>query len=157
MQDPKALFDIWFVQPLKSLEAIPNGAGAFIALATSCFLYERYADAAIREAGSQYTVEKQLMIDFNISEETAREFWTIMRNGILHKGMPKKKDRGKNLSGWRFEGEFTQAIKLDKTNGSFQELQVQPWLFMNKVIELWQDNIDLIDRNESFPWARIVD
>jgi len=38
-------FERWYVKPLQILERIPNGDGAFVALATSCFLYERYVVA----------------------------------------------------------------------------------------------------------------
>lgn len=143
-------FESWYIKPLSILESIPYGDGAFIALATSCFLYERYADAV------QNSVTNQLMIDFGIDQETAIIFWNVMRNGILHTGMPKQKDRSKSLPHWRFQHEFIQPIKLHKVNNLSAELQVQPWLFMNKVIDLWQKNLRLLDDNNSFPWAKII-
>lgn len=158
METPEELFELWYIQPLQLLESIPNGAGAFIALATSCFLYERYVDAKIEEAGKKPNLKnrvQQLMIDFGIGEETADTFWKVMRDGILHKGMPKRHDRNLQLPSWRFQGEFTQPVKLCKIDGR-PELQVQPWLFMNEVIDLWKNNLDLLDRNKKFPWAKIV-
>ena len=159
MQNPRELFEVWYVKPLRVLESIPDGAGAFIALATSCFLYERYVDALVEEAGGKPNKQsrvKQLVVDFGIEEEAARIFWEVMRDGILHKGMPKRKDRSRELPPWQFHGDFNQPINLDKENDIPQELQVQPWLFMEKVINLWQENLDLLDRNNSFPWARIL-
>ncbi len=158
-QNARELFEIWYVKPLRELELIPDGAGAFIALATSCFLYERYVDALVEEIGkrpSEQSRIKQLVVDFGIDEEAAQIFWDVMRNGILHKGMPKRKDRSRELPLWRFHGKFSQPINLDKENNISQELQVQPWLFMKKVISLWQENLDILDRNDSFPWAKIL-
>jgi hypothetical protein len=158
METPEELFELWYVQPLRNLEKISDGAGAFIALATSCFLFERYADAIIENAGKKPNPKsrvQQLMTDFGVDEETADIFWKVMRNGILHKGMPKRQDYNLQLPPWRFLGEFTQPVKLCKIDEK-SELQVQPWLFMNKVINLWENNLDLLDRNQKFPWAKIV-
>jgi hypothetical protein len=160
MQNSKELFETWYIKPLRSLENISNGAGAFIALATSCFLYERFANAKIRDEGKNpgnQAVIHQLMRDFGVDKETATTFWNVMRNGILHQGMPKQKSRRQKLTPWRFLHEFSCPMELHKTDGATDELRVQPWLFMNEVIRLWQENLDLLDRNDSFPWARIVD
>jgi hypothetical protein len=40
-------FRLWYREPLDALEAMPSGQGGFIALATACFLYERYAVAVL--------------------------------------------------------------------------------------------------------------
>ena len=155
MEDPKDLFKRWYVQPLEKLKSISNGDGAFIALSTSCFLYERYAVAVIKQSGEKAEPEKkvkQLMTDFNIDKETAQSFWNVMRNGLLHQGMPTQK---KNLPRWRFNAEFIQPIALSKNKGLY-ELQVQPWLFMDRVVKLWQDNLHLLEQSNSFPWANIV-
>jgi hypothetical protein len=158
--EAKEYFERWYVKPLKVLASIPNGDGGFIVLATCCYLYERYADAVINEAKKKPNDREritQLTTDFGIDQETAKIFWEVVRNGILHKGMPKQKDRSqKTLPQWRFRHEFPQPIKLIKMNNQPFELQVQPWLFMNKVINLCEKNLDFLDRNDSFPWAKII-
>ena len=54
MVDPQiADFKRWLAQPLEVLKELPDGDGGFIALATSCFLYERYATATIKAAGGK--------------------------------------------------------------------------------------------------------
>lgn len=70
-------FDRWFDRPIKALKKVPNNDGALVALATACFLYERYADAALgsanRKANDKKKIE-QLEKDFAISHQDAKTF-----------------------------------------------------------------------------------
>ena len=162
MPKNKERFEKWFVNPLRELEAIPDGAGAFIALAVSCFLYERYVRARVAtETGKRFDHNLdvrfrnlQLARDFNTDEATATAFWKVMRNGLLHGGMPKHLKGTKEMPKWRFEHSYPQAIGLvQQANGEWW-LEVQPWKFMDGVIKICQDNIDLIT-SEGIPWATI--
>lgn len=165
-QKDSELFEIWFLRPLRELEAISEGAGAFIALATSCFLYERYIraklatekglrfDNSFDKRNHQYR-DLQIANDFNTDEATAAAFWNVMRNGLLHYGMPKRSRGTKTMPKWRFDHSYPQPIALSQhTNGEWW-LEVQPWKFMNVVIEICQNNIDLIGASKGFPWATI--
>jgi len=60
MVDPNILFERWFVRPLTKLRELPDGDGGFVALATSCFLYERYAVAAIKKSGGKADKEGKI-------------------------------------------------------------------------------------------------
>jgi hypothetical protein len=153
------LFDRWFVSPLGMLQSIPNGDGGFIALATCCFLYERYAVAIIKKSGRK--ADKSSLIqrfakDFGTSEETSEAFWSVIRHGILHQGFPKQSEHGKrNLPGYILHYSFVNPVELADW-GVEPALRIQPWRFMNRVIELWQDNIELLEASGSFPFPRIV-
>ena len=152
--DQEILFHRWYVEPIRVLESIPYGDGGFVALATGCFLYERYATAVVKKAGHKANKEakiKQLMIDFHLDQTTAEVFWTIVRDGMLHEGMPLKK---KGLPRCKLSN-FPLPIALEQTT-SGAELQIQPWLFARKVTALWQDNLDLLKASHSFPWASII-
>lgn len=155
MQEPKKLFGRWYEAPLKKIEELPNGDGGFVALAISCFLYERYATAKIKERGDKATPEacvKLLAEDFAINNRTAKVFWNVIRNGFLHQAMPKMKDKGVEIAkGWQTSSAFQVPITLGKDD----ILKVEPWRFRDRVLELWKDHIDLIEKNESFPWATI--
>jgi hypothetical protein len=159
MVDPQILFQRWFAQPLEKLKELPDGDGGFIALATSCFLYERYATATIKAAGGTADTDskiRQLETDFQIDILTAKKFWDVIRNGLLHQGMPKSSDHGNvNLPKWAFHHKFNQPIQMGKINGD-DGLLIEPWRFTQRVIQLWQDNLMLIDKNDSFPWANIM-
>ena len=159
MDRSQELFDRWFVNPLEQLKSIPNGDGGFIALATCCFLYERYAKTIISKSGKKAdrsSLIKLFAADFGTNEETAEAFWDIIRDGILHQGLPKQIEHGrKNLPGYILHTSFTLPVELVDWGGE-PALTVQPWRFMYKVIELWQDNMELLAASKSFPLPRIL-
>ncbi|MDP2726833.1 MAG: hypothetical protein Q8P59_04760, partial [Dehalococcoidia bacterium] len=68
-------------------------------------------------------------------------------------GMPKQGERGKPLPRWAFLHSYP-LMSLEVVNGE-RLLKVQPWKFMNKVLELWDSNLGLIRASGSFPWASI--
>ena len=160
MEKPEVLFYRWYVHPLKMLQCIPNGDGGFIALATSCILYERYAIATIKNSpvGGKATKEtkiSQFMHDFGVDQETATAFWNVVRNGLLHQAMPKQYEYGEDsLPRWWFRHDFPKSVELIEHGGK-RILKIQPWLVMDRVISLWQQNLDLLKQSDSFPWANI--
>ncbi len=163
--DDRTLFKRWFIEPLLILASIPSGDGAFIALATSCFLYERYIRAKLFEESGRRFDKKiseehrnvYLVRDFGIEEDAAVAFWHVMRDGLLHHGMPKRPIGTKSMPKWRFAHDYTQAIALSQHPNGDWWLEVQPWKFMEIVIKLCQDNIDLIAGSRGFPWATVED
>jgi hypothetical protein len=159
MQNSQELFDRWFVNPLGQLQSIPNGDGGFITLATCCFLYERYAIAILKKHGTKAdrpSLVRQLAADFDVSEETAEAFWSVVRDGILHQGLPKQLEHGKsNLPGYILHHSFTEPVELVDWDGE-PALKIQPWMFMFRVIKLWQDNFELLEASASFPFPRIM-
>jgi hypothetical protein len=156
MPTPKELFDCWYAIPLKYLEGLPNGTGAFVALAVSCFLYERYATAYLKDNGKSANDKnriKQLASDFQVDENTANAFWNVVRNGFLHQGMGlQKNNQGGSFPEWAVSHDFP-CIALEE--GSPGLLKIQPWLFRDRVLELWERRPDLIEKNDSFPWATV--
>ncbi len=154
----KKAFNHWFVVPLQWLKAVPNNDGSFIALASALFLYERYIIAKLKSSGEKATEPKkirQIASDFGVEPREARIFWNVMRDGILHQGMPKVYEQGKKLPEWIFHHEESIfAFELREINGH-SLLIVQPWLVVDKIIQLWQENLDLLELNESFPWAQV--
>lgn len=154
----KKSFNHWFVVPLQWLKAVPNNDGSFVALASALFLYERYITAKIKSLGEKATETRkiqQVASDFEVSVRVARVFWDVMRNGILHQGMPKQYEQGKKHPDWIFHHDPSNfAVELHEFNGKLL-LIVQPWLVVDKVVHLWQENLDLLEQNESFPWAQV--
>jgi len=149
-------FRIWYVEPLRALEQLPDGQGGFVALATSCFLYERYRSAVLSAQGKKANISamiNQLSRDFNVDYSVAEAFWDLIRNGLLHEGMPLQRTHGVPLPRWAFHHLYP-VIALEKCNGE-NWLKVQPWKFMNRVIELWDTNFVLLSQSNSFPWANI--
>ena len=162
MNNAKSDFERWFVQPLRQLENIPNGDGAFIALASSCFLYERYIRAkAAHTLGlkpdERFIPErpKQIAVDFQVDEDTARAFWDVMRNGLLHFAMPKHLKGTKKSPRWHFHHDYTQSIQLNQWADGKWYLEIQPWKVVDRVLVICAQNINLITETQGFPWAII--
>ncbi|MBC8354545.1 MAG: hypothetical protein H8E66_21325 [Planctomycetes bacterium] len=153
---PNDSFDRWYKAPLQHLESLPNGDGAFVALAVSCFLYERYCVAYLKSKkakANDAAKRAQLEADFSVDTDTANAFWDVIRNGFLHQGMGlQKTNKSDPLPTWSVSQSFPR-LQLDK--GPPPKLKIQPWLFRDRVIELWDARPDLIDANTSFPWATI--
>lgn len=153
ISDMNPLFDRYFLQPINALKEIPNNDGALVALAISCFLYERYADAVLQVEGKtsdkKHTIS-QLAKDFQISKNLAATFWDVIRNGLLHKAMPKQLNRGKKVVDWDIS--TTHSNHIDLVDG---QLRIQPWLVVDKVLALWKSKIQLLDQNKSFPMGTI--
>jgi len=158
MYTPEELFQRWYAEPLKRLEEIPRGDGRFVALAVSCALYERFATAILKRSG--VTADKSAKIqrcmqDFDPDEQTARAFWTVVRDGLAHQAMPKHSDWTGDQPEWWLHHDYPKAAELADINGR-TVLKVQPWVFMHKVLGLWHDNLDLLTASRSFPWGNIV-
>lgn len=151
-------FNQWFVVPLRTLEKLPNGQGGFVALGAACFLYERYAKALLQTEGKKSGTPQllsQIASDFSVDKATAEAFWDVIRNGVLHQGMPLQKNHGnKTLPSWAFHYSYP-PMALEDVNGK-PFLKVQPWKFMNRVLELCEDHFDLLQSSGSFPWATIA-
>lgn len=152
-------FEHWYIVPIRWLQAVPNNDGSFIALATALFLYERYVVAKLQQKGMKATKErsiKQITSDFTVNDKTAKIFWNVMRDGLLHQGMPKQLEQGKKTyPDWIFHHTVdSPPIELRSHNGNIL-LFVQPWGVVNKVIALWQQDIDLLIKSDSFPWAQV--
>jgi hypothetical protein len=153
---PKDCFDRWYKAPLQHLESLDHGDGAFVALAVSCFLYERYAVAFLKSKNAKANDDakrERLAVDFAIDAETAIAFWNVIRNGFLHQGMALQKDnKGTSFPRWSVSHDYP-CIALEKA--APDHLKIQPWLFRDRVLELWDQHAEFIDTNESFPWATI--
>lgn len=160
MQSPEVGFRRWYVEPLQTLRELPHGDGAFVAITVSCSIYERLAKTVIDQSGKKVSDQAfyaRLASDFEVDVTTAEAFWQVIRNGVAHQGMPKSKDnRNHKLPPWRFNESFGRAMELCESDG-IRELRIQPWLFTSRVIELWTQNIPLLDASGSFPWANIVE
>jgi hypothetical protein len=152
--DPKELFRRWYKVPLEILGnrgIVPHGDGGWIALATACFLFERYVSIKNKldygkEKINDEVVYGQLEIDFNTDHNTAKNFWDCVRNGLLHMGMPKQK--GGPV--WVIYDE-TLPFKLDKTNNI---LFINVWKFKDRVIEMLESNPKYLEHGD-YPWGHI--
>jgi hypothetical protein len=161
-------FKRWFEKPLEAVKKVCGADGGFVALGVSCPLYERYVMAVYerqpylevelenpRKDENRNRIHKALMVDFDISEGTAEVFWDVIRNGILHQSMPSQMKYKEPLTKYFLKAEQPKPIEMCKYEG-LDMLVVDHWGFADKVVELWKNNMELIDNIQSYPWANIV-
>jgi hypothetical protein len=161
-------FKRWFEKPLEAVRRACGADGGFVALGVSCPLYERYVMAIYdrhpysevnlehpRKDENRNRIHRALMKDFDVSEKTAEVFWDVIRNGILHQSMPSQMKHKKPLPKYLLKAKRPRPIEMCEYEGE-DLLMVDHWGFADKVIELWKNNIELIDNIQSFPWANIV-
>ena len=121
-------------------------------------LYERYAIATLDKRGLKTmkpNILQQLSDDFSVEYETAESFWDVVRDGLLHQAMPLGEKYGKALP--RYVSHHAYPTMSLETIDGIRWLKVQPWKFMDKVLELWDQNFELLRQSGSFPWAIIGD
>jgi len=154
--DERIRFDRWFTAVFAALRQLPDGDGALVALSTALYLYERYAAAKLDAGGhkaDRASKLSQLAADFGISPDEAETFWNVFRNGLLHQGMPVQLQGGAPLPKWLIAEGYSRTIEL--TTDTPPVLRVEPWKFVQRVVELWHGDISLLSANKSFPLAEI--
>ncbi len=154
--DEQIKFDRWFTRVFAALRQLPEGDGAIAALSIALYLYERYAVAKLEAGGRKADWAGkllQLAADFGITSDEADAFWNVFRNGLLHQGMPVQLQGRSRLPKWLIAEGYSRTIEL--TTDTPPVLRVEPWKFVQRVIELWQGDITLLSANKSFPLAEI--
>lgn len=145
----KERFDRWYGNPLRAL----GGDGGFIAMAVCCALYERFI-IALRKADSPGATEHSFRYrciceHFGLEYDGAQNFWQVMRGGLLHQGMPMTKT---GLPRWRFCNTLPKPVIVNTETG---DLEVHPFRFRDKVLDLYEKRPELISTSKSFAWAGI--
>jgi len=162
INDRKILFNRWYRKPLIELEnekMIPNKDGGFVVLAVSCLLYEGYVTKFLNKTShrTKYRIPDtsmrgRLSIDFNTDKNTAKIFWNVIRNGLLHCGTPKQKEpNGTELPVWQI---YDEDIPFKLSDDS-KKVYVNIWKIRDRVFELYDNNPDLISYHDDYPWGQI--
>ncbi len=158
----------WFLEPLELIRKASSGDSFLIELLVACVLYERYAHAKHGLSPNNKQFFKQLAKDFTlqddfeddgaweVKEDAAIKFWEMVRVGLAHQGMPLQKSRDrKNIPGWFMHDSYPDRtpIRFEKTESEWI-LKVQPDVFVDRTIELWRQNPDLVETSKSFPFPK---
>jgi hypothetical protein len=131
----------WFVVPLSTLKAIPNGDGAFVAMSIGCFLCERYYRSV---TGTQDDYRKTDYIkaaakDLKVDGPFFAAFWDIFRNGVQHQATPKAASRADGNANrvkhykWRISSDY-DAIPTRYFSRGFSVICLDPWKFAELMI-----------------------
>ena len=152
-----ALFNRWYEVPIQQLARLPNGDGGFVAMIIGLLLYERYVGVMHHVGKSDRVtidmIAEQLPSDLlaelgcSIDKRTAKQFWAVYRNGLLHRGFPKLHEE---LPAWRFTHKLGQPIER-KTYGCTEVIEAEPWRFANFVLSLWRKHPEHLDEAIDYP------
>lgn len=162
----ESTFDRWYKKPLRRLKELPNGDGGFVALVTACVLYERYARAMIirKNPGlknkriEQKEVAEQLARDLDSDaqcddESLCREFWKVTRHGLVHHAMLQVENEwGQDLPGWHLHHKYKKPLQWRKSG---EIIGIQPFLFSDWVLSLWERHPELVAEDKHAPWGAI--
>jgi hypothetical protein len=144
----KEKVDQWFFEPLKNMK----GHDAFIAMAITLLLYEKYLRVRERLGDGKIFTQgaktfRIMAEDFGPNPDECFKFWQDWRNGILHRAMPGVE----HFEGYIMSGEFPRPLEVDG-----RRLKINPWRLRDVVLAkvekdraLWKD--------PSNPLAKIVE
>lgn len=128
----------WFVIPLNTLRAIPNGDGAFVALSIGCQLCERFyrAKTKTQEKWRDQTFQDEAGDDLGVGRQQFRRFWNTFRHGQQHQGSPKK--HVENSSGihylWQISAQFSAVPTEAFVDSTTTVIRLDPWKFADLMI-----------------------
>src|SRR6266516_774713 len=151
--ESQELFERWVIIPFKELRKIPRGDGAFAALAMGFGLYERYISSRIHRRNGNIDNEryKEASGDFDgaVSPDDFKAFWEMYRVGVQHFFQPKAFTKGKDKIRWGWDiseekgySAFPKVIQIDS---DLFIIAIDPWAFVNHVVDRWLQRPELID------------
>ena len=146
------LFIRWYVNPIEKLKELPDGDGGFVAFMVALPLYDRYIVAKLKldnKSTNPESVNAEMAKDLHLSTGEQKVFWGMFRNGFMHQAMPKDGNT-KWITSSKFT-EFPEFVTINKT----PYVQIDPWKFVDRVLNLFMEDQRLISASESFPLASI--
>jgi len=146
-------FDGWFVKPIKLLrDELPEGDGGFVAFIATLALYERLIIARLKISNlptDETSIKQEMSRDLRLTDGQRQIFWDMFRNGLLHQAMPKA---GK--TNYLFSAQYSGYPEFKTANG-YTFICMDPWKFIDRVLQEYCANPRLIVESNSFPLASV--
>ena len=158
------LFDRWVIVPFSALRQLPNGDGAFAALAIAFGLYERYIISQIHKRGGSADAKErnnEASMDFGgaVSPEDFESFWDMYRVGVQHYFHPKHFTKGKDKTRWCWDISenkgYTGHPKVIQTEADLFIITIDPWLFVEHTLNRWYQHPELMNELSATTFGRI--
>ena len=147
-------FDGWFVKPINLLrDELLEGDGGFVAFIAALALYERLIIAKLKISNlptNKSSIEREMSRDLRLTDGQRKIFWDMFRNGLLHQAMPKT---GK--ANYLFSAQYSGYPEFKTANGC-TFICMDPWKFVDRVLEEYRSNPRLIIESNSFPLASVT-
>lgn len=149
-------FTKWYVLAIEKLKEMPGGNGGFAAFIIGLALYERLIVARLKAKGiksSPHNRTKEVSSDLGLNDEETGIFWDVFRNGFLHQAMPKpnQKDKISYALHHNFDG-----IPKFKDYQDQKVVCINPWKFVDTVINSFLEHPELINSSLSYPFPVIT-
>lgn len=158
IKDPDHLFNKWFRAPFGSLEALSGGDGALVMLMMILPLYERYLDAAMRNAAEKRRFYTVMSDDLGLHDwQKARDFWEVFRHGFCHTAMPfERNDRGHTLPKVSLHADYPDMPSFRKNEDGDDVICINPWGFGRFVFKKYADDPALLTSHPDAPLLSIA-
>lgn len=147
------LFDIWFIKPLAKLD---HNDDSFVRLMIVFPLFERYLRLqwSKKNKTQAYNAKEDrllpfLQIELDLDCLDAKTFWNVMRNGLLHQGVPKNETGDsseknfRNVVGYEFHTDYGERPEFVRKNGDSDSeviMRLDPAKFVNFVLRKVDEN-----------------
>lgn len=156
---PEELFARWVIAPLNALRPISNSDGAFVALGMAFSLYERYIKSSLERAGRKETPDEFRAFganDLSVDVETFKRFWEMYRDGIQHSLQPKRYTSNGIRWGWEISAAHSKSPKIIEPEKDLRIILIEPWGFIDHVLERFKAMPELIDMKDSWKFGKIA-
>lgn len=146
----------WYIVPLQLLKPIPNGDGAFAALAIGFLLCERYYKIKHTLPEEDKNIFKnEAAKDMDINMKFFSVFWSTFRNGLMHVGNPMPYERDGIKYKWRIDAHFDEfPTYYDKDE--FRFICLEPWKFTDLVVRKYLENPQHINGSITYGLGHIL-
>ena len=157
------LFDRWVIVPFAALRQLPDGDGAFAALAMGFGLYERYLTSRIHKRKGDIEKERyeEASRDFDqaVSSADFKSFWEMYRVGVQHYFHPKHFIKGKDRIRWGWDISESKGYaafpRVIKSESDLFIIAINPWLFVEHTIRRWYEYPELMDELSATTFGNI--
>jgi hypothetical protein len=161
--ETRRLFDRWVIVPFAALRQLPNGDGAFAALAMGFGLYERFITSSIHSRGGDIDKERYTegSSDFDraVSADDFKAFWEMYRIGVQHYFHPKHFTKSKDGTRWGWDISeqkgYAAFPKVTQPESDLFIITIDPWAFVEHTIRRWHEHPELLDELSATKFAKI--
>ncbi len=161
--ETRRLFDRWVIVPYAALRQLPNGDGAFAALAMGFGLYERFITSSIHSRGGNIEKERyeEASRDFGkaVSPDDFKAFWEMYRVGVQHYFHPKHFTKGQDKTRWGWdiseEKNYSAFPTVIRKEADLFIITINPWEFVEHTIRRWHEHPELLDELGATKFGKI--
>lgn len=148
---PREKIDKWYVAPLRDLQKLGKGDEGFLVMMVSLALAERLVEtltSRAKKAGTKISFEAQGGTLFGLPEDQFSAFWQMFRNGMMHFGQPFSGTFGREGEiewDWDLSDQYGALPEIIKTPPNFSLIRIDPWKWLELVLEKWGQHPELLD------------